>query len=105
MRLAGTWKQYSPSAIAQLASTAAMIGADRYFRWPYHATVMNVFETSSKTTVTIEDHVLCRFFGRGVDRSVFGSAIDPSAGLAGFRRCSDRRTTAVSPHQSVRRRR
>src|SRR3954452_7226706 len=40
MRLAGTAIQYSTSAIAQLAITAAHIGALGNLRWPYQAVVM-----------------------------------------------------------------
>ena len=41
-RLAGTWSRYSKKAIDQLANTAMSHGfADRCFRWPYQANVMN----------------------------------------------------------------
>jgi hypothetical protein len=48
MRLAGTWKQYSNSAMPQLARIAIHSGALLYLRWPYHAKVMKMFETSSR---------------------------------------------------------
>src|SRR5918995_1020896 len=59
MRFAGTWKQYSPNAINQLATIATMRGADLYFRCPYHANVMNVFEMSRRAIVDIR-HVYRR---------------------------------------------
>src|SRR5690242_9788731 len=59
MRLAGTWKQYSPSAINQLTRTASTIGADRCFRCPYQAKVMKVFETSRRMTVSMFGIVAC----------------------------------------------
>ncbi len=48
--LAGTWKQYSKKAIAQLISTIAAIPSvsnhfiSLNFRWPYQAKVIKVFE-------------------------------------------------------------
>ena len=39
--------------MSQLMKMAATIGRERYFRCPYHANVMKVFDTmSSKTVVT-----------------------------------------------------
>jgi hypothetical protein len=54
MRFAGTWKQYSNSAIPQLTSTTAHSGAALSrgeARWPYHANVMNTFERINSRTV------------------------------------------------------
>jgi hypothetical protein len=53
MRLAGTWKQYSPNAISQLTTIAETMGMERCFRWPYQAKVMNAFETINSSTVSI----------------------------------------------------
>src|ERR1700726_338376 len=44
MRFAGTWKQYSANAMSQLTVIAANSGVWRYFRWPYQAMVMKIFE-------------------------------------------------------------
>src|SRR5260370_15388400 len=54
MRFAGTWKQYSRKAISQLTTIAAIRGDRRYFRWPYHAIVMKIFEQIRSRTVFIE---------------------------------------------------
>jgi len=51
IRLAGTWKQYSKNAIPQLIRITAnkprflseLISLN--FRWPYHAKVINVFDS------------------------------------------------------------
>src|SRR5688572_20209175 len=75
MRLAGTWKQYSPNAISQLTRMAATIGAERYLRCPYHAKVMKVFEMIRRMTVHMRDVILRRspqhfnvlFESKGVD--------------------------------------
>jgi hypothetical protein len=53
MRFAGTWKQYSKNAIPQLARITFQRLSLRYFKWPYHATVMKTFEIVSKTMVRI----------------------------------------------------
>jgi len=50
MRFAGTARQYSTKAIAQLATIARKIGADLNFRCPYYAIVMKTFEKRSSTT-------------------------------------------------------
>src|ERR1700740_644987 len=44
IRLAGTWKQYSKKAMPQLAMMTFQRASLRYFRWPYHAKVMKIFE-------------------------------------------------------------
>src|SRR5258706_32268 len=49
MRLAGTIRRYSASAMPQLASAAIHQGfADSSFRCAYHAKVMNTFEANSR---------------------------------------------------------
>jgi hypothetical protein len=53
MRLAGTWKQYSKNAIAQLAAIRRGSGALRYFKCPYQAKVMKILEIVSRTMVVI----------------------------------------------------
>src|SRR5262245_57872709 len=52
MRLAGTWTRYSKKAIPQLMPMAT--GNDSPFRrrWPYHAMVMKVFDTTSNPAAT-----------------------------------------------------
>ena len=50
MRLAGTASQYSKKAMPQLASTATVSYAGRYFRCPYQANVMNTLDASSIRT-------------------------------------------------------
>ena len=44
IRLAGTCNAYSGKAISQLTRMANGSQALRYFKWPYQATVMKVFE-------------------------------------------------------------
>src|ERR1700681_2848895 len=51
MRLAGTWKQYSKKAMPQLARITFHSASLRYFRWPYQAKVMKIFEIVSKRMV------------------------------------------------------
>src|SRR5450432_3514314 len=51
MRLAGTWKQYSKKAMPQLARITFQSASLRYFRCPYHAKVMKIFETVSRRIV------------------------------------------------------
>src|SRR5215472_7654201 len=51
IRLAGTWKAYSGSAISQLTRITLQSGNPRNRRWPYQAMVMNVFEQMSSRTV------------------------------------------------------
>ncbi len=51
---AGTWKQYSTKAIDQLARMAIHNGELLYFRWPYHAKVMNTFDTVRRSMVFID---------------------------------------------------
>src|SRR5438034_8570661 len=51
MRFAGTWKQYSRNAIPQLARITFQRPSLRYFKWPYQAKVMKMFEMVSKTMV------------------------------------------------------
>ena len=50
-RLAGTWSAYSGRAISQLTRMVVASGAPRKRRWPYHASVMKAFESSSSTMV------------------------------------------------------
>lgn len=40
---------YSNSAMPQLTAIAVVSGALLYFRWPYQAKVMKMFENSSRT--------------------------------------------------------
>src|SRR5579859_1942276 len=54
MRFAGTWKQYSARAISQLTRMAVIRGVFLYFRWPYHARVMNVLDTIKSKIVSIQ---------------------------------------------------
>src|ERR1700730_5624579 len=58
MRLAGTWKQYSKKAMPQLARMTFQSASLRYFRWPYQAKVMKIFEMVSRRTVRIVGFVL-----------------------------------------------
>src|ERR1700682_6810779 len=44
MRLPGTWKQYSKKAMPQLARMTFQSASLRYFKWPYQAKVMKMFE-------------------------------------------------------------
>src|ERR1700680_4527993 len=53
MRLAGTWKQYSKKAMPQLARMTFQSASLRYFRWPYQAKVMKIFEMVSRRIVRI----------------------------------------------------
>src|SRR5262249_3002494 len=54
IRLAGTWKMYSASAISQLTRMASTSGWFLCLRWPYQAIVMNVFEiVSSRTNLSV----------------------------------------------------
>src|ERR1700686_4015590 len=53
MRLAGTWKQYSKKAMLQLARMTFQSASLRYFRWPYQAKVMKMFEMVSRRIVRI----------------------------------------------------
>src|SRR5262245_19861443 len=54
IRLAGTWKMYSASAISQLTAMANTSGWLLCFRWPYQATVMKLFEiVSSRTNLSV----------------------------------------------------
>src|SRR5271154_2655869 len=55
MRLAGTWKQYSKNAISQLTKMTLNSGVWRYFRWPYQANVMKMFEMVSSSRVVISE--------------------------------------------------
>lgn len=55
MRLAGTCKRYSNSAIPQLTSAATYQGEDaRFLRCPYQANVMNTLLAISSNTVCKE---------------------------------------------------
>ena len=47
MRLAGTAKQYSMSAMPQLARMTPASGTSLKRRWPYHAVVMKTLEQIS----------------------------------------------------------
>src|SRR6266478_3553916 len=51
MRFAGTWKQYSKNAMPQLAIITFHKASLRYFKWPYHAKVMKIFEMASSRMV------------------------------------------------------
>src|SRR5215470_13274940 len=51
IRFPGTWKQYSKNAIPQLAGTTYQRASLLYFRCPYHAKVMKMFEIVSSTIV------------------------------------------------------
>src|SRR4051812_33891726 len=54
MRLAGTWKQYSKNAIAQLRTTTTQSGlafSRSEAMCPYQAKVMKTFEMSSSSAV------------------------------------------------------
>src|SRR5882724_11330128 len=44
MRFAGTWKQYSKKAMPQLMAITFHRATLRYFKCPYHANVINMFE-------------------------------------------------------------
>lgn len=50
MRFAGTWRQYSKNAIAQLATMTIHSGADLNFKCPYHANVIKTFEATRRRT-------------------------------------------------------
>src|SRR3954467_490768 len=53
MRLAGTWRRYSNSAMPQLAAAAAHHGqAARFLRCAYQAKVMNTLEATSSAAET-----------------------------------------------------
>src|ERR1700754_2472312 len=54
MRLAGTCKQYSKNAIAQLTRIAIQSAVSRCRRWPSHATVMKMLEASKSRMVRME---------------------------------------------------
>src|SRR5687768_18297754 len=62
-RLAGTMKQYSKKAIAQLTSTTFQSAACLCLRWPYQAKVMKTLEMVSRMAV---------FMG-GMYKSVIGN--------------------------------
>jgi hypothetical protein len=51
MRFAGTIKQYSSRAMDQLTTMAIQRGELRYFRWPYQAKVINMFEIVNRAIV------------------------------------------------------
>jgi len=51
--LAGTWKQYSANAISQLTSIARYSGEFLYFKWPYQANVMKIFDIVKSIIVLI----------------------------------------------------
>src|SRR5580704_5456953 len=51
IRFAGTWKQYSKKAIPQLTRMTFQSAEVRYFKWPYQAKVMKMFEMVSRTIV------------------------------------------------------
>src|ERR1700676_1280517 len=61
MRLAGTWKQYSKKAMPQLARMTFQSASLRFFRWPYHAKVINIFEIVSKRIVRISRCPVIRY--------------------------------------------
>ena len=42
--MAGTWKQYSKNAMPQLTTTTFHSGCCSYFKCPYQAMVMKIFE-------------------------------------------------------------
>src|SRR5258708_33677213 len=74
MRLAGTCSRYSKRAMPQLTSAARYQGVEvRYFRWPYHANVMNRFDAASSVTVVARVWmVLTEFLGEGGTGSAWG---------------------------------
>jgi hypothetical protein len=51
--LAGTWKQYSKKAISQLIKMASHNGEFLYFKWPYQAMVIKIFEIVNKMMVVM----------------------------------------------------
>jgi hypothetical protein len=52
MRLAGTWRRYSNSAMPQLAMAARYQGRSNWFRrWAYQAKVMKMFERINRPAV------------------------------------------------------
>src|SRR5262249_15892531 len=54
MPLAGTWKLYSGSAMSQVTRIVVTSATCLYFKCPYQAIVMNVFDaTRSSTTVSV----------------------------------------------------
>ena len=63
MRLAGTCRQYSKNAMDQLTTITFHNGTSRYFRWPYHAKVIKIFEPINKRMVH-----MCVFSVREMDR-------------------------------------
>ncbi len=61
MRLAGTCSRYSKSAIPQLTSAATYQAlVCMFFRWPYHAKVMNTLEAVSSSAVCIHTGIELR---------------------------------------------
>src|SRR5688572_1760702 len=71
-RLAGTWKQYSSRAIAQLTRMTTHSAAclkRGLARWPYHANVMKTLEMVSRRTVRTAGQQLCGAAERLVRRS------------------------------------
>jgi hypothetical protein len=53
MRFAGTWKQYSAKAMAQLIRMTLKRGALRYFKCPYQAKVIKMLEIVRRMMVYI----------------------------------------------------
>jgi len=61
---AGRWKQYSTKAISQLMTITFPRGEHSYFKRPYHAIVIKIFETESRITVLVVSILprrICRF--------------------------------------------
>ena len=59
IRFAGTCNKYSNSAMPQLISAATHHGLlARFFRWPYHATVMKTLERTRSPVVCIQTGTL-----------------------------------------------
>jgi len=52
--LAGTWKQYSNNTIIQLSRITVKRGTLRYFKWPYQANVVKIFEMVSSASVRMD---------------------------------------------------
>jgi hypothetical protein len=86
MRFAGTWKQYSKKAIPQLTRITFQSAEVRYFKWPYQANVMKIFEMVRRTIVrtrvfssVVSDFALRNAFARNSDASQLGDLRGPQA--------------------------
>lgn len=58
IRFAGTCKQYSKKAIPQLITMTKNNGEDLYFKCPYHAKVIKIFEQTNKKMVVAGTDVI-----------------------------------------------